>query len=70
MKSQGFEQNKVYRFVPTKTIGFRDSVRNSKYEGEFIWELEIVNPFKILKDCDTVVINGYLIKREWCEEVQ
>lgn len=70
MLSNEFKKGKVYRFVPTKTQGFKESVRDYRYSEESIWELQAQRTFMVTQDCTTVVINGYIIKRNWCEEVK
>lgn len=70
-----FKYGKAYRFRPTKTETFKSSVRdgNLEYNDIDLWQLEIKKNVFIYKGKmpkKTLLINGYLIKRCWCEEVK
>ena len=72
--SKNFEYGKVYRFTPVKTGSFICSIwdKGTEYNNIDIWQLEISKNVFMYKGHipkAELIINGYLIKRSWCEEV-
>ena len=73
--SRMFEHGKVYRFMPIKTGSFLVSIwdKDTEYNSLCMWQLEIgknVFMYKGSNAKESLVINGYLVKRSWCEEVK
>lgn len=70
-----FEHGKVYKFNPSKTVTFKSSVRdnNLEYNDIDLWQLEVKKSVFMYKgkiSKKDLIIDGYLIKRNWCEEVK
>ena len=70
-----FEHGKVYRFIPSKTGSFNPSVRSKRLEYNDIdlWQLEIKKNIFMYKGKipkKDLIVDGYLIKHNWCEEIK